>query len=171
MKRLNTLRRRRGSAMVEFVIAGIAGTTLMISTVQLALAMWNYHTLAQAVHETNRYVASHGRGCIGGNNCTITVGDVMTKMKSLAVGISDSDLNVTLSTSTQTKQCFPISSYYADGMQWPPNDNFDNSPGNPTTISAKLVVKSTIVQMWYGVQGQRRNTIAMTSTSSVPIVF
>jgi Tfp pilus assembly protein PilW len=34
-------RRQRGAAMVEFTIAGVAALTLMVSTVQIGLGMWN----------------------------------------------------------------------------------------------------------------------------------
>jgi hypothetical protein len=170
---MNNREWRRGSAMVEFVIVGIAGTTLMVSTVQLGLAMWNYHTLAEAVQETNRYIASHGRSCaVGGNSCTITVGQIATKLKSLAVGIPDSNINMTLTSQSGTvKSCSPLSSFESDGTQWPPSDNFDNSPGNYTTISANLAIRSSIISLWYGTQGQRIDSIGLTATSSIPIVF
>ena len=170
MRRNNS---QRGSAMLEFVLAGIAGVTLVVSTVQLGLAMWNYHTLAEAVHETNRYVASHGRNCtVGGNACAITVADVANKMKALAVGISDSSINMTLTSTTQERDCYPLSSCESDTTtQWPPDINFDNSPGNYTTISAKLVVNSAIISLWYGATGSSINSVAMTARSSVPIVF
>jgi hypothetical protein len=159
--------------MIEFVIVGIAGTTLMASTVQLGLAMWNYHTLAQAVHGTNRYIASHGRSCsVGGNSCTITVGDIATKLKALAIGIPDSNIQMTLtSQSGVTKSCNPLSSFESDSTQWPPVDNFDNSPGNFTTITAKVTIRSSIIALWYGTSGQRIDSIGLGSTSSIPIVF
>jgi hypothetical protein len=159
--------------MLEFVIAGIASITLMLSTVQIGMAMWNYHTLAQAVHETNRFIASHGRSCTtGGNGCAITVGDIATKLKSTAIGISDSSLNMTLtSQSGITKVCNPISSFQSDGTQWPPSDHYDNSPGNYTTLTAKVTVPSALVMIWYGTTGQRIDSITLKSTSSVPIVF
>jgi hypothetical protein len=159
--------------MVEFVIVGIAGMALMVSTVQLGLAMWNYHTLAEAVHETNRYIASHGRSCtVGGNSCTITVGDIATRLKTLAIGIPDTGINMTLtSQSGVTKSCSPLSSYESDATQWPPNDNFDNSPGNFTTINARYAFHSSMILLWYGSSGQRIDSIGLTSTSSIPIVF
>jgi hypothetical protein len=170
---MRTREKQRGSAMVEFAIAGIAGTTLLVSTVQLGLAMWNYHTMAEAVHETNRYIASHGRSCtVGGNNCAITVGQIATKLKTYAVGIPDTTINMTLtSQSGTTKVCNPISSFESDGTQWPPSNNFDNSPGNYTTITAKITVNSAIVALWYGTAGQRISSVTLPSTSSVPIVF
>lgn len=164
--------KQRGSAMVEFVIAGIAGITLIITTVQMGIAMWNYHTLAEAVHETNRFIASHGRNCtVGGRNCGITVGDIATRLQSLAIGIPGSSINMTLTSTNSTQNYNPVSSYTSDTTQWPPADNFDNSPGNYTTISAKITVPSVLIMLWYGMQGQSISSITMTSTSSVPIVF
>jgi Flp pilus assembly protein TadG len=164
---------RRGSAMVEFVIAGITGITLMISTIQIGLAMWKYHSLAQAVHETNRYIASHGRSCTtNGNTCGITVGDIATKLGSYAIAIPSSDLNMTLtSQSGTTMACNPISAYQSDTTQWPPSTSFDNAPGNYTTVTASTTLRSAIVALWYGTSGQRIGSITLRSTSSVPIVF
>ena len=164
---------QRGSVLVEFTIAGIAGVTLMVTTIQLGLAMWHYHTLAQAVHETNRYIASHGRSCAsGGNNCTITVGDIATKLKSNAIGISASSLNMTLtSQSGTTIDCNPISWHESDTTQWPPAAGFDNNPGNSTKISASTTINSGIILLWYGMTGQRKGSITLRSTSNVPIVF
>ena len=163
-------RRERGASMVEFVIAGIAGITLMISTIQMGMAMWNYHTLAEAIHETNRYAASHGRGC-NSSGCNITVADIVAKLRAVAVGIPASNINLTLTSTTQSRTCNPITSCTSDTTQWPPNDNFDNGAGNYTTMTGKVVVKSVLINLWYGISGQRRDSIAMTSTSSVPIVF
>jgi hypothetical protein len=170
---MNNTKRRRGSVMIEFVLVGIAGMTLMVSTVQLGLVMWNYHTLAEAVHETNRFIASHGRSCaVGGNSCTITVGDIATKLKGLAVGIPDTSINMTLtSQSGVTLSCNPLSSFESNGTQWPPVADFDNSPGAYTTISANLAIQSSIISLWYGTTGQRINSVHLTSTSSIPIVF
>src|SRR5947209_14120200 len=100
---MNRPRQQRGSAMLEFVLAGIASATLIISIVQLGLAMWNYHTLTYAVHETNRYIASHGRSCTtGGNSCSITVGDIANKLHSYTVGIPDTNLSMTLTAQSGT---------------------------------------------------------------------
>jgi hypothetical protein len=170
---MRTRNRQRGSALVELTIAGIAGITLMISTVQLALAMWNYHTMAEAIHETNRYVASHGRSCTtGGNNCAITVGDIATRLKNLAIGISDSNLNLTLTSQNGVvKFCNPISTCESDSTQWPPATNLDNTPGNNTKLTATLTVHSAIVALWYGSSGTRISSITFKSISIMPIVF
>src|SRR5215510_10312170 len=89
--------RQNGSAMVEFVLAGTASATMLISTVTLSFVMWNYHTLAYAIHETCRYVSFHGKGCTyPGNSCQITVGNIATKFKTLAIGLPAGSVNFKL---------------------------------------------------------------------------
>ena len=48
--------------MVEFALAGTGTMLLFISTIQLSLGMWNYHTLAYGVHEATRYVFDPRQG-------------------------------------------------------------------------------------------------------------
>jgi hypothetical protein len=166
-------KRQRGSAIVEFALAGIAGATLLITTFQLALVMWNFHTLAYAVHETNRYIASHGRSCTtGGNHCQITVANIVTKLKEHALGIPDTTLNMTLTAQSGTVyNCNPISTCAADTTQWPPVAHLDNNPGAPTKITAKVVVHPAIIILWAGTPGSRVGEITLPATSNIPIVF
>jgi Flp pilus assembly protein TadG len=173
MKRhLHFRKRQRGSAIVEFALAGIAGATLLITTVQLSIVMWNYHTLAYAVHETNRYIASHGRSCTtGGNACSITVADIVTKLKEYALGIPDTTLNMTLTTqSGVVKDCSPVSTCAIDSTQWPPVAHLDNNPGASTTITAKVTLQTGLLILWSGASG-RPGTITLPATSNIPIVF
>lgn len=164
---------KRGSAMLEIMIAGIACVTLMISTVQLGLVMWNYHTLAYAVHETNRYVASHGRSCTtGGNACAITVGTIATMLKSKAVGVNASSVVMTLTSASGTVvTCNPLSSCLTDTTQWPPVPHLDNNPTKLITMTAKLTLNTAIVALWYGARGTRIGTVTLPATSQIPIVF
>jgi len=165
-------KRQRGSAIVEFAIAGVAACTMMISTVQLGIAMWNYHTLAYATHETNRYIAAHGRSCTtGGNGCAITVGDIATKFKSYASGIPASKINMTLTTANASYTCNPLSSYTTDTTQWPPSAHSDNWTGQPSTLTATTTINSALVAIWYGWSGQRISSVTLKSTSKVQIVF
>jgi TadE-like protein len=166
-------KRQRGAAMVEFILAGIASMTLMISTVHVALAMWNYHTLAYAVHETNRYIASHGRDCsLGGNTCTITVGNVVTKLTGNAIGLLPANLNLTLTSASGTVHtCSPVSNCNSDATQWPPVANFDNMPPNNTTVKASYTFNLPIVALWYSIAGKRISSITMTSQSQIPMLF
>src|SRR4051812_32726130 len=102
--------RQRGSAMVEFATAGVASTLLLISTFQLAMIMWNYHTLAFAIHETTRYSAVRGYGCTRpGNTCSVTLGTLATKIQSLGIGLPSNVVNVTFTTqSGAATTCNPL---------------------------------------------------------------
>jgi hypothetical protein len=160
---------------VEFAIAGVATISLLICTVQLALAMWTYHSLAYAVHETNRYVSMHGRSCLtGGNGCGIFVADVMTKFKSFAPNISDSNVNITLTSGTGSTvyNCNPMTTCENDTTdQWPATSHQDNWVNSNVTLSASTTMQSMIVALWCGWSGQRISTVTLRSTSTVPIVF
>src|SRR5258708_5592506 len=121
-------RQQRGSVMVEFSLAGIASITILISTFQLAMGMWNYHTLAYKVHEATRYIAVHGVGCTKyGNSCSVTVGTLAQKIDSVGVGIPSGSVNVTLTTdSGAATDCTPLSSCFTSTTVWPPSTNNDN---------------------------------------------
>jgi len=166
-------KRQRGSVLVEFTIAGITSAVLMITTVQLALAMWNYHTLATAVHEANRYVIVHGRDCMmGGNSCTITVANIVNKFEANGIGLAPANVNLTLtSDSGTTHTCNPISSCSTDTTQWPPTAVFDNSIGKYSTINAKYKMSTGIMGFWFGTSGTRIGTVALTAQSKVQILF
>lgn len=158
--------------MVEFAIAGIAAITLLISTVQLGIVMWNYHTLAYAVHETNRFIASHGRSCtMGGNNCAITVGAIAQKLKWNAIGLPETLTMTLTSQSGTTYTCNPLSSCLTDSTQWPPVAHLDNNPGNSTTVTAKITLHPAIVQLWFGTPATTITSVTLPATSKIPIVF
>ena len=165
--------RERGSALVEFTIAGIASAVLMITTVQISLAMWNYHTLAYAAHEANRYIVVHGRGCmLGGNSCTITVADIVSKFKANGIGLAPTNVNLTLTShSGTTHTCNPISTCSIDTTQWPPTSGFDNAKGKYSTINAKYAMNMGIVGIWFGTSGTQIGTIALTSQSKLQMLF
>ncbi len=172
-----SLRRRRqsGVGMVEFSIAGIACVTLMICLVQLGIAMWDHHSLAYAVHETNRYVSAHGRSCLtGGNGCGIYVSDVVSKLQSYAIGIPASSINMTLTSASGNTviNCNPITTCASStATQWPPTSSQDNWVGQTVTLTASTTLKSMIVAMWYGWSGQRISSITLKTTSKVKIIF
>jgi len=164
---------KRGSAMVEFAVA-VTGTMLLFSaTIQLSLGMWNYHTLAYAVHETTRYASTHGKGCTAlGYTCKITVGDITSKIKSLAVGIPDSSAIVTLTTqSGAVTTCNPLNTCYTSTTVWPPSSNSDNLVGNRITISAKYRYRSALLFFWPGSGTLQFGTIWLPASSTSAIVF
>ncbi len=171
---MRTGKRRRGAAMIEFTLAGIAGITMLIATVQLSMAMWNYHTLAYATHETNRYISVHGRSCSqGGNHCTITVGDIATLFKTLAVGIPPGSATLTLtSNGGVVYTCNPVNTCLTDTTQWPPVAHMDNAPGRFTTVNATYNFNSAIAVIWPGAGvSSTAGTITLPSTSKIIIQF
>src|SRR3954451_7675491 len=90
---------RRGSILGEFSMAGVASIMLLITTVSLGIGMWNYHTLAYAVHEGARYVSVKGKNCtLPGNTCSVSVGTITQKIAALGTGLPAGQVNVTLTT-------------------------------------------------------------------------
>ncbi len=165
--------RRRGSVMMEFVLAGIASVFLLTCTVALSYGMWNYHTLAQATHEATRYAAVHGKGCTyPGNTCTITVGTHARKIKSLAIGVPADAMNVTLTSESGAQtNCNPLTSCYTNTAIWPPLTNSDNQEGRLITISARYHFKSPLLFFWPGAGTQRFGTIVFPAASTQTILF
>jgi hypothetical protein len=159
--------------MVEFALAGTGTMLLFISTIQLSLGMWNYHTLAYSVHEATRYVSTHGKGCTAlGYTCKITVGTIASKIKTLLIGVPDSSVIVTLTTqSGAVTTCNPLNTCYASTTVWPPASNSDNIVGNRITISAKYQFRSALLFFWPGSGTLQFGTIWLPASSTSSIVF
>jgi Flp pilus assembly protein TadG len=166
-------RSQRGSAMVEFTLAGIASMFLMISTVEMSRGMWNYHTLAYAVREAARYATFHGKGCTNaGNSCTVTVGNIATQIANAAIGVDVSQLNVTLTTSSgASTNCNPLNTCYADATVWPPATNNDNAPGGSITISAKYSFQTALAMFWPGATPPTFGAIYFPASSTQIIMY
>jgi Flp pilus assembly protein TadG len=164
---------RRGSALVEFSLAGIASICLLISTVSLGIGMWNYHTLAYAVHECTRYASVKGHNCtLPGNSCTISVGTLAQKFASVGVGLPPGQVNLTLTTNSgAVTSCAPLNSCYSNTTSWPPASNSDNKVGNNITVSATYQFQSAFLFFWPGKGSQQVGTIWLPATSTQPILF
>jgi Flp pilus assembly protein TadG len=127
---MKRLRREAGSVVIEFAIIGPVLMLITISLLQIALAMWNYETLAFAVREGARYSVTKGQGCSYGNNsCSVTVSNVAYDIAAAAVGLAPGTLNITLTSSGGTSvTCNPLSSCYSSTTAWPPSTgNTENS--------------------------------------------
>src|SRR4051812_22156990 len=95
--------RQSGGASVAIAPAGVAAIFLLICTFHIAMAMWNYHTLAYATHQTSRYVSVKGVNCTKpGNGCSVSVGTIVGKFEEYAVGIPAGQVIVTLTTNSGT---------------------------------------------------------------------
>ena len=166
-------KQQRGSAMVEFALAGIAAVMVLISTFQLAMGMWRYHTLAYVVHEATRYAAVRGHGCTKpGNTCSVTVGNLARQMETLGIGIPSDSVNVTFTTHSGAQTpCAPLSSCFTNSTVWPPATSSDNRTGKLITISAMYQFRSALIFFWPGAGTQNFGAIWFPASSTQSIVF
>ena len=164
---------RRGSILVEFSLAGIAAMCLLISTVSLGIGMWNYHTLAYAVHEGTRYVSVKGKNCtLPGNTCSVSVGTIAQKIASSGVGLPPDKVNLTLTTASgAVTSCVPMNSCYTNTTIWPPSTNSDNKVTSNITISASYQFQSPILFFWPGKGKQDVGSIWLPASSTQKILF
>ena len=169
MKMSRSDSQRRGSTMLEFTITGVPLILTLISLFWMALGMWQYHTIAEAVNATARAASVHGKGCAG-QTCATTVGSVARQLASNAIGIPAGQMNVTLnSTATGQISCNPVSTCYSNSNAFPSSSA--NTTSTSLTISATYQLSPAISfwSPWSG--GVRFNPIVLGANSSQPIVF
>jgi Flp pilus assembly protein TadG len=166
-------RRESGVAMVEFALAGIASIFLLICTFHLSMGMWNYHSIANAAHETSRYVAVKGVNCRKpGQTCYATVANIATKFKYFAIGIPDDQVNVTLTTHSGTvTTCAPLNTCLTDTTIWPPTTNNDNYIGKNVTVEASYGFRSPLLFFWPGKGSVNFGQVWFPASSTNTIVY
>ena len=173
MRTVRRFRNSRGSAMIEFSLAGVAAMMLLISTFQLALGMWNYHTLARAVHQGTRFAAVKGIGCtLPGNSCSITVGTLAQKVADVGLGVPSGEVNVTFTThSGASTTCSPLNSCFSNSTVWPPASNGDNAVGKQISISARFRMRAILLFFWPGQSSQSFGSVWLPASSTQLIIF
>ncbi len=131
---------------MEFALCGVPMLFAWISVIEMARGMWYYHTLQFAVKTAGDYVAVHGAGCATSpNSCTVQISDIATKLKTAAIGIPDSMINVTFtSASGSTQTCNPLTACYSNATQWPPTANGDNAVAKDFKIRADMTFRSAL---------------------------
>jgi hypothetical protein len=166
-------KQQRGSAIIEFTLAGIASMLWLLATIQLAIGMWNYHTLAFGVHETTRYVAVKGVGCTKpGNTCSVTVGTIARKFSSVSKGIPSDQTTVTLTSDSGVQTtCAPLNTCFSDGTVWPPAANHDNHVGRRITVSARYQLRSALMYFWPGSGSGMIGSVWLPASSTQTILF
>jgi hypothetical protein len=135
--------------LIEFTLAGIALTFIWISTAQMALGMWNYHTLQYAAKTTAAYASIHGASCTKSpNSCSVTVGDVATIFQNAALGVPMDRVVLTLTTASgAVTTCNPVSTCSSNGAwgsTWPSSANKDNAVGKDIYIRADYAFQSAL---------------------------
>jgi len=163
-------RRRRGYGLIEFTIIGIPVIFLTISIIEVALAMWQYHTLAYSVGVTTRYVITHGRTCGQNvNACTVTLGNVASVFEQQAIALDPTKVNLTLYTQTATTTCNPLSTCLSSSTQFP------SATDNGVNLDVKLVATYPIANpfpfFWPGSSASSGGTFTLGATSRQRIVF
>ncbi len=143
--------RRRGNALVEFTLVGVPLIFILISTVEVARGMWQYHTLAYAVKAGARYAVVHGQDCtIAPNSCTVSISQIATVIRNAGVGMPAESLTMTFTpwtgaaTTCALNDCIAT---YTSGY-WPPAGA--NAPGRNVRISATYPFRSIITMFWPG---------------------
>lgn len=140
-------KRQSGSAMLEFALCGVPLIFVWISTVQMALGMWHYHTLQYATKAAGAYLSVHGSNYIQQGNSAIEIKDVATVLANSAIGVPASDVSVTFTayksdgTTTTTHSC-TLSSCETDTTAWPPTNY--NTVGNNFDIHTEYQWKNSI---------------------------
>jgi hypothetical protein len=159
--------------MVEFALAGVASIFLLVCTFHLSLGMWNYHSIANATHETTRYLAVKGVNCTKpGNNCSATIGAIATKFKYYAIGIPADQVDLTLTTdSGASTPCAPLSSCLSNTTVWPPSTNQDNYLNKRVTISATYRFRSPLLFFWPGNGAVEFGEVWLPASSTTTIMF
>jgi hypothetical protein len=155
--------------MLEFTITGVPLIFTLFSLFWMALGMWQYHTIAEAVNATARTASVHGKGCAS-QTCATTVASVATQLAAKAIGIPASQLNVTLnSTASGQITCNPLSDCYSNNTAFP--SSAANTTSTSITISATYQFTSAI-SFWSPWSGAVKfNPVVLGANSSQPIVF
>jgi Flp pilus assembly protein TadG len=156
--------------MLEFALVGIPTIFLTVSSIETALAMWQYHTLEECAAAGARSVITHGADCAG--TCTITVGNVITKIVQTGVGLDDTKLSVklvTASTSPGGTTYSPASSYLSSATTFPPTA--DAAVGDDVTVTVSYQVTNPFVMFWPGAGKTSGSAYTLGATSRQRIIF
>lgn len=147
----HTRNRRRGQALIEFVMVGIPALFLTLTTFELSLTMWHYHTLAEVAQLTSTYVTAHGYDCTqNGNTCSITLANIASYVEASAVGLDKSKLNVKLTAASGDTTCNPISNCDSNSAVYP-SGSTDGAVGADIAVTASYSVPNPIYMFWPGV--------------------
>lgn len=160
---------RGGNSLIEFTLLGIPLLFITISLVAISVDMWEFHNLAFAAGETARYVTLHGKTCSqNGNSCTITVGNVATYFKGMALALDPGQTNLTLTDGSGSTSCNPVSTCTSSSTQFP-NASY-NSVGSDITIKATYTLKNPVALFWPP-DTDKAGDFTVAAQSRQPILF
>ena len=151
--------KQSGSTMLEFALCGVPLIFVWISTVQMALGMWHYHTLQYATKAAGAYLATHGAGYIAQGNSAIEIENIATVLANAATGVPASSVQVTFTayksdrTTNTTHNC-ELDTCETDTTVWPPNSGGYNTVGNDFEIACEYQWKNSIAMVAGGAGGK-----------------
>src|SRR5262245_14141368 len=139
---------RSGNALLEMTLIFVPLIFSFLASIEVARAMWAYHTLAASIKQAARFAIVHGAKCVeAASACQATVADVAEVIKSAGVGLDASNLQLTLAAASQIRTC-SLSNCLSDKSAWPPAPN--NAVGLPVTIHARYAFQSAMGILWPG---------------------
>ncbi len=128
-------RKQAGSSMLEFALCGVPLIFVWISTVQMSLGMWHYHTLQYATKAAGAYMSTHGASYVAAGNTAPQIKDIANVLAAAAIGLPASGVTVLFTAyksdgvTTTTYSC-ALSSCETDPTTWPPTSGSYNAVGN-----------------------------------------
>jgi Flp pilus assembly protein TadG len=163
-------RRQAGSSMLEFVLIGIAMIFMLICLFEISRGMWAYHTISFALREGTRYAAMHGKDCDTPNTCTVTIGNIITQMKSVGGGFDPDNTTLTFTPQSGSATSDTMTNLATSTTKFPPTGAY--AQGNLVKISSKYKFKSVLAIFWFGDKViNDSGTFYLTSSSAELIQF
>lgn len=164
------MRGRRGSAMLEFTLAGIPLVFAMVSTFEMSRGMWLYHGMAHAANMGARFAVVKGRGCAAPPNaCAVTVDTVARRIAWAATGLAPDRLEVQLASQAGPVNCHPLSSCFNDPNPWPPAGA--NAPGMDIQVTVRHEFRSAMAMFWPGAASVRMGAVTLAAGARQRIEF
>ena len=144
--------RQAGSAILEIALCGIPLIFAWISTVQMSLGMWHYHTLQYATKAAGAYMSTHGANYVSAGNTAPQIKDIATVLANQALGIPASGVTVLFTAYksdgvTSTTHSCTLSSCQTDSTTWPPTTGGYNSVGNAVEIKTEYLWQNSIAMV------------------------
>jgi hypothetical protein len=157
-----------GNSVLEFTLSSIPLIFIILSSLQMSVAMWNYHTLNETVNITTRVVALRGADCASAG-CSMTVGGITTMVANKGIGLVPASLNVSLTDATGSITCHPVTTCESSTTVFPRSGG--NSVGQVVAISASYPFNSAIAMFVPGVGAQTFDSLTFTAISQQVIYY
>jgi Flp pilus assembly protein TadG len=162
-------RRQKGSTVMEFALIGIPMIIMLICLFEISRGMWTYHTLAYAVREGTRYAAMHGKDCASPNTCRVTIGGIVTYIKSAGGGFDPDNTTLTFTPQSGTSTSDTLTNLASSATSFPPSVAY--AQGNTVQISASYKFRTILAILWLGGSATSAQTFYLRASSTELIQF